>query len=189
MLFRSIKNAFTKQIKILQMHNLANRLEKKGWSKKEIDKAVGIIDTAKRVKTSESRFLGKRIYFVLLLLIIAANFAVSVALLPVLMALRGAYLYFIIIVLGIVFGLLFELVIRSIEHLERKHHLVLAFFIPMAALVNAVAISRMSNKFGLAFGISNFHEPLLVGLIYAASFVLPYIVYRFVLKIEYYVKE
>ena len=171
------------------MHNLTNRLEKRGWSAKEIEKAVGIIDTAKKVKTSESRFLEKRVYFALLLLIIAANFAVSVALIPVLMVLRGAYLYFIIIVLGIVFGLLFELVIRSIEHLERKHHLVLAFFIPMVALINAAAISQMSNKFGLAFGISNFHEPLFVGLIYAVSFVLPYIVYRFVLKMEYYSKE
>ena len=171
------------------MHNLTNRLEKRGWSAKEIEKAVGIIDTAKKVKTSESRFLEKRVYFALLLLIVAANFAVSVALIPVLMTLSGAYLYFIIIVLGIMFGLLFELVIRSIEHLERKHHLVLAFFIPMVALINAAAISQMSNKFGLAFGISNFHEPLFVGLAYAVSFVLPYIVYRFVLKIEYYIKE
>ena len=171
------------------MRNLTNRLEKRGWGAKEIQKAVGIIDTAKKIKTSESRFLEKRIYFVLLLLIIAANFAISVALIPVLMALRGAYLYFIIIVLGIVFGLLFELVIRSMEHLERKHHLVLAFFIPMAALINAAAISQMSNKFGSAFEINNFHEPLLVGLVYAVSFVLPYIIYRFVLKIEYYIKE
>lgn len=171
------------------MRNLTNRLEKRGWSAKEIQKAVGIIDTAKKVKTSESRFLEKRVYFVLLFLIVAANFAVSVALIPVLMALKGAYLYFIIIVLGVVFGLLFELVIRSIEHLERKHHLVLAFFIPMVALINAAAISQMSNKFGLAFGINNFHEPLFVGLIYAVSFVLPYIFYRFVLKIEYYIRE
>ncbi|MEK6947461.1 MAG: hypothetical protein AABX32_07690 [Nanoarchaeota archaeon] len=171
------------------MRNLTNRLEKRGWNAKEIQKAVGIIDTAKKVKTSESRFLEKRVYFVLLFLIVAANFAVSVALIPVLMALKGAYLYFIIIVLGVVFGLLFELVIRSIEHLERKHHLVLAFFIPMAALINAAVISQMSNKFGLAFGINNFHEPLFVGLIYAVSFVLPYIFYRFVLKIEYYIRE
>ncbi len=171
------------------MQNLVNRLEKRGWSSKEIQKAVGIIGTAKKIKTAESRFLEKRIYFVMLLLIIAANFAISVALIPVLMALKGAYLYFIIVVLGIAFGLLFELVIRSIEHLERKHHLVLAFFIPMAALINAVAISNMSNKFETAFGINNFHDPLLFGLIYAVSFVLPYIVYRFVLKVEYYIKE
>ncbi|HLC59952.1 MAG TPA: hypothetical protein VJJ52_00825 [Candidatus Nanoarchaeia archaeon] len=171
------------------MQNLSNRLEKRGWSAKEIEKAVGIIDTAKKVKTSESRFLEKRIYFVLLLLIVAANFIVSVALIPILIVLKGAYLYFIITVLGITFGLLFELVIRSIEHLERRHHLVLAFFIPIAALINAVAISQMSNKFESVFGINNFHEPLFVGLVYAVSFVLPYIVYRFVLKIEYYVKE
>ena len=171
------------------MQNLVNRLEKRGWSQKDIQKAVGIIDTAKKVKTTESRFLEKRIYFILLLVIIAANFAISLALIPILIALEGFYLYFIIVVLGIVFGLLFELVIRSIEHLERKHHLVLAFFIPLAALINAAVISQMSNKFESAFRINNYHEPIFVGIAYAVSFVLPYIVYRFILRIEYYSKE
>ena len=171
------------------MQNLSDRLEKRGWSAKDIQKAVGIIYTAKKVKTAESRFLERKVYFILLLIIIAANFAICVALIPVLMALHGIYLYFIIAVLGIVFGLLFELVIRSIEHLQKRHHFALAFFIPIVALVNAAAISQMSNKFTAAFGIRNFHEPIFVGMAYAVSFVLPYVVYRFILKMEYYSKE
>ena len=170
------------------MQNLANRLEKRGWDAKDIQKAVGIIDTAKKVKTTESRFLEKKVYFILLLIIIAANFAICVSLIPILIALQGIYLYFIISVLGIVFGLLFELVIRSIEHLQKGHHFALAFFIPIVALINAIAISQTSNRFIAIFGINNYHEPILVGMAYAVSFVLPYIFYRFVLKIEYYSK-
>ena len=171
------------------MENLKKRLEKRGWDKKEIEKAVGIIHNAKQLKTTETRFLEKRIYWVLLVVIIAANFAISIALIPVLMALKGALLYFIIVLLGIVFGLLFELVIRSIEHLEKKHHLILAILITLFALTNFFVVSRISNNLMTTLNLTNIHTPIIIALVYAASFALPYVTYRFVLKIEYYAKE
>lgn len=171
------------------MQNLIKRLQKKGWEKKEISKAVEIIHNAKQLKTAENRFLEKRIYWILLIIIIAANFAVSIALIPILMALNGARLYFILITLGIIFGLLFELVIRSIEHLEKRHQIFIAVLIPLTALANVFVISRISNNLARTLQLANFQSPILISIIYAASFVLPYIVYRFVLKIEYYSKE
>ncbi|MBI2652536.1 hypothetical protein HYX00_03655 [Candidatus Woesearchaeota archaeon] len=164
-------------------------LEKRGWSKKEILEAVGKIHKAKQLKTPETRFLEKRIYWILLVVIIAANFAISVALIPILMVLKGIFLYSIIMTLGIVFGLLFELVIRSIEHLEKKHHIFIAVLIPLTALANVFVISKISNNLARTLQLKNFQNPILISIIYAASFVLPYIIYRFVLKIEYYVKE
>ena len=180
-----------KRIKILYklMKNLIKRLEKKGWSKKDISKTVEIIHNAKQLKTQETRFLEKRIYWILLIVIIAANFAISVALIPVLMALSGMVVYIIILMLGIVFGLLFELVIRSIEHLEKKHHIFLAILIPLIALANIFIISKISNSLSAALQLTNFHNSIIIALVYAVSFVLPYIVYRFILKREYYIKE
>ena len=171
------------------MKNLIKRLEKRGWSEKEISKAVEIIHNAKQLKTQETRFFEKRIYWILLFVIIAANFAISVALIPILMTLNGMLLYFIIIVLGIIFGLLFELVIRSIEHLEKRHHILLVILIPLTALANIFVISRISNNLSQVLSLKNIQNPILISIIYAASFVLPYIIYRFILKIEYYVKE
>lgn len=168
------------------MEKLVKRLEKKGWNKKELLKAVKIIKNAKSNKTRENLFLEKRIYWLLLIIIIVATFAISIALLPVLIAIKGVALYSVIIILGIAFGLLFELVIRSIEHLQHKHHLGLAVLIPLIALVNIYVIARISNNLALKLNLNNIHSPLIVALIYAASFVMPYIVYRFVLKIEYY---
>jgi len=170
------------------MQNLIERLEKRGWSAKEVDKAVGIISDAKQNKTKENIFLEKRIYCILLVLIAAANFAISVALIPILIALRGVLLYFAVIVLGIVFGLLFELVIRGIEHLEKHHHLFLAILIPLIALANVFFISRTSNDLIAMLGFKNMHNPSVIAVVYAASFVLPYIIYRFILKREYYAK-
>ena len=171
------------------MENLVNRLEKSGWSRKEIIKAVEIIRNAKQGKSKDTIFLEKRIYWILLVITIVANFAISVALIPILVALRGMFVYLIIITLGIIFGLLFELVIRSIEHLEKKHHQLLAIFIPLAALANALVISKISNNLTSALGFANIHNPMTIAMVYAASFVLPYIVYRFVFRIEYYAKE
>ena len=171
------------------MQNLAERLEKRGWKNKEIINTVNIIREAKRNKTQENLFLEKRVYWILLVVVIAANFAISVALIPVLMALKGIFLYFVIIILGTVFGLLFELVIRSIEHLEKQHHQLLAVLIPLIALANAFVISKISNNLTSTLGFANVHKPITIAVVYAASFVLPYIVYRFVLKIEYYAKE
>ena len=133
--------------------------------------------------------LEKKIYWILLVVIAAANFAVSIALVPLFIALKGMFLYFVLIILGIIFGLLFELVIRSIEHLERKHHIFLAFLIPLTALANVFVITRISNNLTSTLNLANFQNPLIISIVYAASFVLPYIVYRFVLKIEYYTKE
>ena len=171
------------------MHNLIKRLEKRGWSKKDISKTVKIIHNAKQLKTPETRFLEKRIDWILLVIIIVANLAISIALIPILMALEGMLLYFIIITLGIIFGLLFELVIRGIEHLEKKHHIFLVILIPLIALSNVFIISKISNNLTRTLQLTNFHNPIIIALFYAISFVLPYIVYRFILKIEYYSKE
>ena len=171
------------------MQNLVKRLEKKGWKRNEIIKAVGIIQKAKHNKTRENLFLEKRIYWVLLVLIITANFAIAVAMMPLLVALKDFSLYIAIIALGIMFGLAFELVIRSIGHLEKKHHLALAAIIPVTAVANAFLMARFSNRISLAFGSQNFHEPVAVSLVYGVFFALPYIICRFVLKKGYYSRD
>ena len=171
------------------MHNLETRLLRKGWNKKDLDKAIKIIKSAKKNKEPHTVFLEKKIYWVLLIVIVTANFAISIGLLPLLIVLHDYILYSVILMIGVMFGLVFELVIRSIEHLEKKHHLFLAFLIPASALISAFIISKISNDVVSKLGISNYHAPIVIALVYALSFVAPYILYRFVFKIEYYAKE
>ena len=83
------------------MQNLVKRLEKRGWSKKEISEAVSIIKNAKQNKSTAIKTFDKHIYFILLIVIIVANFAISVALVPLLVALSGAFLYLILVVIGL----------------------------------------------------------------------------------------
>ena len=170
------------------MENLAQRLKKRGWNKKEIAEAAWLIKKTKDSIEPESSFFQQRVYRILLIVILVANFSISIAMMPLLIALKGLFLYFIIVVMGISFGLLFELVIRSIEHLERRHHLMLAYLIPIIALINIFAITKISNNIMEVLSLKNTQNPWAIGIVYAASFVLPYLIYRFVLKIEYYGK-
>jgi hypothetical protein len=170
------------------MQNLRDRLKKKGWNKKDISKTIKIIQKSKKDVSKEINFLQKRIYSLLFVLIIVANFTISVSLVPLLIGLKGNSLYFILVIIGIIFGLVFEILIRSIEHLEKKHHIFLALVIPVTALINSYVISDISNKLINDLGLNNAHNPWIISIIYSTAFVLPYIIYRFVLRIEYYSK-
>ena len=170
------------------MYNLIRRLEKRGWNHKEIDEAINIIHNAKQLMPSGARFLEKRIFWILVVVLIAANFSIFIALIPLLLVLSGKLLYFVLVVVGVVFGLLFEIVIRSMENLRKSHHIILAILIPAIAMINAFVISKLSNTFAKSLSLKNFHEPLVIALIYAVAFVLPYVIYRFIFKIEYYIK-
>ena len=171
------------------MENLLNRLEKRGWKKKEIAEAAWLIKKAKQSIDPETSLLQQRIYRILLIVVVVANFAISIALMPLMIALRGGFLYFILVVMGISFGLLFELVIRSIEHFERRHHVALAYFIPVVALINIFTITKISNGLTITLSMKNIQNPLLIGIVYSVSFVLPYLVARFILRAEYYKRE
>src|SRR3989338_1697455 len=93
----------------------------------------------KRLKEKEHpaiKFLDKFVYWAALAMAIIGNFIISIALIPSLMALKSTQLFLILAALGISFGSLFELLIRSIEHLEAMHHVFLGILMPSLTLIN-----------------------------------------------------
>ena len=100
------------------MEEIKNKLVEEGWKKRDINKTIRIIEKAKENKHPKIKLLDKTVYWFSLLIAIVGNLIISISLIPVLLALKGQQLYFIIIVLGISFGLLFELLIRTIENLK-----------------------------------------------------------------------
>jgi len=164
------------------MHDIKKRLIEKGWSKKDINKTLKIIEKAKANKHPKIKILDKSVYWISLIVAIIGNIIISISLIPFLLALRSFQLYLIIITMGIAFGLLFELLIRTIEHLETKHHLFLSIIIPIIAVINIIAIVLFSNRLEEAINIQNPHNPVLIGVVYAVAFMLPYSIYQLFLK-------
>jgi len=164
------------------MYRVKRHLESKGWKKSEINKTLKIIEHAKANKHSKIKILDKSVYWISLLLAIVCNLVVSITLVPILVVLKGFLLYLVIFILGFSFGLLFELLIRTIEDLKSKHHVLLAILIPVIAIINIFIITSYSNSLEEIINLNNKQNPYFIGLSYAASFMLPYISYNFILK-------
>jgi len=168
------------------MERLKKRLIEKGWPAKEIEKTIKIIEEAKNKKHSLFGISNKSVFWIALIITILGNFIISISLIPSLIVLSSVPLFLVIIVLGINFGFLFEILIRSIEHLEAKHHILLGILIPLVAILNFLNITVISNNLGKVFRIDNPHNPFVIGLVYSISFILPYAVYKLILKKDYY---
>jgi hypothetical protein len=164
------------------MHNVKERLIEKGWSKKDITKTISIIEKAKNNKHPKIKILDRYIYWISLAVVIGGNFIISIALIPELISLKGFQLYAVVITLGISFGLLFELLIRTIEHLKTTHYILLGIMIPLLAITNFIIVSY---TLGELIGIENPQNPFLLGSVYAISLMLPYFFYQTFLKNVY----
>ncbi|MBS3098367.1 hypothetical protein J4209_06250 [Candidatus Woesearchaeota archaeon] len=153
------------------------------WNKKEIDKAARIISRAKEKKTKTIKFLDSIVYWIVLVIGVIGNLIISITLIPILLTLNSIALYFIIIIIGLSFGLLFEILVRDIENIEKKHHLIISTIIPLFAIINFVVVTIIAGKLEINFMINNVkHMPFLVALVYSLSFIVPYIVYHFIKK-------
>ena len=161
---------------------LKDKLKKRGWTKREIDKTLKIVREAKKNKHPAIKFLDKTVYWVALILAIIGNFIISIVLIPLLLTLNHFQLYLVVVTIGIAFGLLFELLIRSITHLKTKHHLFFGFLIPVIVIINVFVITNIANNLEEVFMIKNVHNPLIVSIVYAFAFIIPYAVYHLFLK-------
>ena len=159
---------------------LSQRLKEKNWSKKEIEQAIKIISHSKRRKNKIVKLIDRFIYWVVLLVMIFGNLVISIILVPFLLALRSAQLYLVVITLGMAFGLFFDLLIRDIDDLEKKHYIIAALFIPALAAIDVFYMTQFANFLEGLMKIENLHNPLLAGIAYALAFILPYCTGRLV---------
>jgi len=108
---------------------------------------------------------------------------IAISLIPFLLTLNEILLYLVIVIMGLAFGLFFEIIIRDIENLEKKKHIIISILIPSIALISFFVITIVANNLKTLLGITTIaHEPLLVGTTYAVAFILPYSVYQLILK-------
>jgi len=168
------------------VENLVIRLKKKGWESEHIHHVVESIEFSKANRPTSVKILDFFVFWFLLLLIVVANFAISISMIPFLLSLDGIFLYSIVIILGLGFGWVFELIIRSIEHLEKKHHIIIGLVIPLVALVNVYLIAKISAEYETLFYQGIIPNPILVSVVYATMFVLPYFISKLVLGKHYY---
>lgn len=166
--------------------HLHNKLKQKKWSHKDIEQTLDALKEAKRASSNQHRHIHRATIIISLLVMGLGNLLVAIILVPLMLGLKGWFLFTLVAVLGIGMGFLFEVLTRSIESLETEHHILFSLIMPFLALISVLFTSAYANDAARIFGITNVHNPYSVAFLYAACFLMPYAYSKFVLKRHYY---
>lgn len=110
----------------------------------------------------------------MLFLAILGNFILSVVMVPVLIALRGVFLYVCIFIIAMSFGALFSFLLHGIEYARPRQHLLASILIPALALINVAIFANLTNKLIILLHLAEpGHNPWFVATVYVAGYVLP----------------
>ena len=151
-------------------------LKKKGWKEEDIERAESLIESGKLYDKSRSLpRINRMLFSFAIVILLICNLLVSLFLIPFLFVLKGTFLYLIVGTLGFVFGLLFNFLIRDLEHLELKHHLFAAIFIPIVAVVNIFVMVSASLAVSEIIAIPIEEHPIIMSSVYVVAFLGPYI--------------
>ena len=152
------------------------KLKKKGWTDKQIQKTQDIIDA--RLMKDKSRTLvysQQTVFWTIIFLMVLGNFIISMLLIPLLLIKNILALDGLIILIGLGFGALFNLVIIDIRYIKKKYHLLAAFVIPLIAIINITYMVRAANALNSLFGIPLRDNPTTIALLYIIAFILPFL--------------
>ncbi|MBI2139495.1 hypothetical protein HYU14_01115 [Candidatus Woesearchaeota archaeon] len=153
-------------------------LLEKGFSKKD---ALRTMEVIRKAKSSPPMFkyMDALLYWALLVVAIVGNLIISIILLPFLLAFKNIPLYFTIILLGVLFGYIFNLLIRDVQH-TGKEYIKASLFIPALAVINMYYMVGFANFVSATLHLpSKIHSPLALSLLYVIAFSLPYFLHNF----------
>jgi len=125
----------------------------------------------KEHKDNMTKKLDQMVYWTSLLLLAFFNIAACFFLIPLFVILSGNVLYILVGLFGLIFGILFNLLILGIEHLERRHSVIAGIFIPCLAILDIVIILGIIKRVGSIVVNSS-----VLIMIFITAFVLPYMI-------------
>jgi len=155
---------------------LDQKLRTKGWSEGEINDALQTLySPSQQQKQSFYReSASPLLYWAGLIVLIIGNLFFALILVPVLMVLTKVQLFIVVSIMGLTFGLMFDFLLRDIEHVDQQHHIIAGLFIPAIALITVFVMVNLANAFSNRLNFGIIQSPLLVSLFYVGAFVLPY---------------
>ncbi len=144
--------------------------------KKSKSKMIIVKEKANLQPFARSKELNHIVYWTTLLILFVANLFMAMAIIPFILFAFSFDFYLILAALGAFSGYVFTHLIRNIENLDRRHHLIAAFSIPAFAITNLIIVSTSLEGMTTLLGIASQKEPLTISLVYAIFFLLPYLI-------------
>ena len=152
------------------------KLKIKGWEDDEIRKVEQVLSSDKDKKHMQYRKrMHNSLFWLSLIVLIAANFVVLVGIMPYLLRVNNNDLIYMVLgSFGFVFGSLFASMIMELDQLKAKHHIFAVLLFPLIILVNIVllvSVSAQNNSIQLFPGI------IMMVSVYMLLFLIPYAMY------------
>ena len=145
-------------------------LKKKGWIKSEISKTEKILK-----KDDSSQHLQIMLYWFIIFAMVLLTLLISLWLIPFFMVLKGISVFFLLFLLGLSFGALFNNLIIHLEHLEKKHYYIAGLIIPIVAVASLFIIVKAAAYTSAMLNIDIRQNPIEVSAFYVIGFLLPYV--------------
>ena len=149
-----------------------SKLSRKGWTEKEVEKVEDVVYKARE----HDLHYSKIVFWSALVVIIFANILVSLVLIPFIIALNTLGLYLIVALMAGVIGFLYNFLVNDIGHLEKKHHVLAGILVPLIAIGNLFMMVMVANRFTADLKLENSHDPLMIGIVFAIVFIIPYLI-------------
>ena len=148
-------------------------LKKKGWSEHEIKHATKALEKTKKYRHAHHNLLNETLFWAILALSIFAIAALTYWVTPIFIYAKNTYLLPILFIIGISFGLIFQVIIKDLENLQVHHHTSILVLVPITGIISGVAIFGSITQPEIIGGIK--HNPYVASIVFSASFLLPYI--------------
>jgi len=121
--------------------------------------------------------INRLLYWTTILVLAVCNFLISVLIVPLLLVVNRPAVYITIGALGFFFGFVFNLLISKVGHLETRHHVFAAVFIPLVSVINIFILVTLTNRISSILKMGLEVNSLLIAVIYVGAFMLPYLYY------------
>ena len=155
--------------------HLLQKMRKRGWSEDELTYAHSVLVHSHHKKSTRHKIFDYLVIWFSFIAIIFGNLFAMIALTPLVVLFPNPGIYAMLLILGVAFGFLFTVVIEDVQHLfSGQHHYFVYVLIPYFAIIGAILIMGIAAK-----TLPNLYyiprKPWLMGVVYAISFLLPYI--------------
>ncbi len=156
--------------------DLVQTLRDKGWDDADIEKTLRIMGKGSEQTGDAEQKTQQVVYWMILLDLGIGNLMVSFGLIPFLMVLQPSFVLGIMVTIGFVLGLFFNMLVWDLERVKTEHHFAAMFFIPGTAIVNIAIIVIVANAMSSFLKTAVPKNPYLLSGAYVAAFIVPYVI-------------
>ena len=147
-----------------------------------IKSELAIMESIAKKKHHVEQKMEKFVAYTAMLLLIFTNILSALLLIPFLLFFQGLAQYAIIAFFALGFGLLFNLMIHSIEHLGDKHHIIAGVVVPFFCLLDLVILFVLLEKIATYFKIQISYNYTFIVVLFILAFLVPYLIDVFIGK-------